>query len=452
MKRSQKSATNGVPYAVDIVELSKSFRRATRGRGAYTTLKTSLISLLFGRQKDSGHFTHAIKDFTMRIPQGTSVGVIGRNGSGKSTLLKLITGIYKADRGVVRVNGRIAALIELGAGFHPDFTGRENLFLAGVMHGLKRSEIEDRFEEIVEFAELEDVIDDPVRTYSSGMFMRLGFSLAVHTDPDILIVDEVLAVGDATFVAKCKERLAQLRKEGKTLILVTHDLSAVERWCDDVIWLDQGEVQDRGEPRRVIDAYRHFVERGEEQELVEAATRQSEVEETQPEETDVAEPTSEGESQRWGSREVEITEVRLTDADGAECRVVRSDAEVCIEVDYHVREHTDDIVFGIGIHRSDGLVVHGTNTAIEELKLPELGTHGTVKYRVPRIGLLDGRYRLDIAVHRSDGYPYDYRQGALTFAVRWPLNQLGVILPDHRWEFVTGAGVTREGSTGGTVC
>src|SRR5690606_19617614 len=230
-----------------------------------------------------------------------------------STLLKLITGIYRPDSGEVRCSGRISALIELGAGFHPDFTGRENVFLGGMIQGLTRKQLEERFDEIVDFAELEPFIDEPVRTYSSGMFMRLGFSLAVHTDPDVLLIDEVLAVGDAAFVSKCKERISQLRREGKTLLLVSHDLGAVERWCDEAIWLESGRVQDRGDPRRVIDAYREFVESGEELELQQAA-RESASEAggdgsddgTRAAENGAARHSF-GEPARWGSREVEIT-------------------------------------------------------------------------------------------------------------------------------------------------
>ena len=217
----QNESSGGVDYVVDIVGLSKSFQRKTRSKGSYTTLKSSLLNLFRFKQPSVTSeipVTHAIKDLTMRIPRGSSIGLIGRNGSGKSTFLKLVTGIYKPTAGHVSVLGRVAALIGLGAGFHPDFTGRENLMLAGVMHGLSREQVLERLDDIVSFAELEDVIDDPVRTYSSGMFMRLGFSVAVHTDPDILLVDEVLAVGDAGFVAKCKDRIGELRKQGKTLI------------------------------------------------------------------------------------------------------------------------------------------------------------------------------------------------------------------------------------------
>jgi lipopolysaccharide transport system ATP-binding protein len=419
-------------YVVDIVGLAKSFRRHTRGRKGYTTLKSSLLGLFRSavspRGGTGGNVTHAIKDLTLRIPKGASVGLIGRNGSGKSTFLKLITGIYKPDVGRISVHGRVSALIELGAGFHPDFTGRENLMLAGVMHGLSREEVLRRFDEIVRFAELEHVIDDPVRTYSSGMFMRLGFSIAIHTDPDILLVDEVLAVGDAGFVAKCKDRIAELRKQGKTLVLVTHDLDAVERWCDEVVWLDNGEVKDRGYPRRVIDAYRQFIERGEEADIL--REEQSQV-------PDVPVVLSTGaeapQPARWGSREVEITAVDLCDGEGAPKRVFHPTDAMRIRVSYTVHAPQDEVVFGVGINRADGLVIFGTNTYIERISLPNLTSGGTVECVVERVGLIDGSYALDVATHRTDGYPFDFHKDTLHFSVRSDRSQVGVVSPAHRW-------------------
>ena len=426
-------ADSGAPrYVIDIVGLSKSFKRQTLGKSGYTTLKSSLLHIVRRQKQGPGHFTHAVKDLTLRIPKGLSVGVIGRNGSGKSTLLKLITGIYHADSGSAVVQGRVAALIELGAGFHPDFTGRENLYLGGVMHGLSRREIDARFEDIVKFAELEAVIDDPVRTYSSGMFMRLGFSLAVHTDPDVLLIDEVLAVGDAAFVGKCKERIAQLKREGKTLVLVTHDLDAVRMWCDEALWLHEGEVRDRGDPRRVIDHYREFLERGEEEDLRQVQSEP--VDEGRPAENS---GDSSG-KRRWGSREVEILSVRMIDRNGEPKLIFHPDDPVRIEIEYVMHQPAGEVVFGIGITRSDGLLVHGTNTHIEDIEVPSLGMQGRVFYEMSRLGLLDGNYKLDAAVHSAEEYPYDYHQGVVTFGVRWPLKQIGVIAPDHRWVFDPG--------------
>ena len=416
-------------YVIDIVGLHKSFQRQATLKGGYSTIKSLFLGL--GKKATSQKVqSMAISDLTLRIRKGASVGIIGRNGSGKSTLLKLITGIYRPSKGKVVVTGRVAALIELGAGFHPDFTGRENLYLGGVMHGLTRRQIEERFEEIVDFAELAHVIDDPIRTYSSGMFMRLGFSLAVHTDPDLLLVDEVLAVGDAAFVAKCKERISRLRAAEKTLLLVSHDLEAVERWCDEVVWLDQGKVKDRGDPRRVIDHYRQSIEESEERELIDA---QHELKITTPENVPVEDQNVK--PQRWGSREVEITQVRLLNSKGEEHALFHSEEGLVIEAHYQTHEPTSDIVFGIALHRSDGLMIHGSNSAIEQVVVPKLTDSGIVRYVINRIGLLDGQFFIDVAVHRQDGYPYDYLKCAREFVVRSAFRQVGIVVPAHSWEF-----------------
>lgn len=421
-------------YVVDIVGVSKSFTRRSRARKGYTTLKASLLSLFRRglRQKSSSQedLHYGVKNLTLRIPRGASVGVIGRNGSGKSTFLKLVTGIYKPTSGVLNVKGKVAALIELGAGFHPDFTGRENLYLSGLIQGLSREEIRERFDEIVRFAELEDVIDDPVRTYSSGMFMRLGFSIAIHTDPDILLVDEVLAVGDAGFVAKCKERIAEFRRAGKTLVLVTHDLDAVARWCDEVIWINDGEVVDRGNPRRVIDAYLHFIETREEARILEDEV------DTHSKGAASCEGSPEGGGQepaRWGSREVELTRITMAGDEGVEKRVFHPDEGATISFSYRVNEAVNDLVFGVGITRADGVAVYGTNTEIDRVKLPALGQSGTVSFRIDRVGLLEGNYALDVAAHRVDGYALDFFKGALHFSVRSEKREVGIAAIAHRW-------------------
>jgi lipopolysaccharide transport system ATP-binding protein len=422
----------GVEYVVDIVNLVKSFHPSSRGRSSYTTLKSALLNICNIRKQapQPRQVTHAIKDLTMRIPKGSSIGLIGRNGSGKSTFLKLLTGIYKPTSGSIAVSGRVAALIELGAGFHPDFTGRENLILAGVMHGLTREQVAERFDQIVNFAELEDVIDDPVRTYSSGMFMRLGFSVAVHTDPEILLVDEVLAVGDAGFVAKCKDRIAELRKEGKTLILVTHDLESVERWCDEAIWLHQGEVKDRGYPRRVIDSYRQFVEKGEEHAILLTEGDEAEISGAP---SDRGQVESQIESARWGSREVEITAVEILGSATDEKRVYHPNDSMRVVISYQVHAAQNDLVFGVGIHRADGLNVFGTNTEIDRVTLPAMVGSGSIECFIDRLGLLDGGYVLDVAAHRADGYPFDYHKAARHFAIRSDNRVVGVVSPQRAW-------------------
>ena len=445
-----------ISYSVDIVGLSKSFQRKTVKRG-YSTIKSALAGMFRKKTPASQAQEHCvIRELTMRIPRGASMGVIGKNGSGKSTLLKLITGIYRPNKGYVTLQGRVAALIELGAGFHPDFTGRENVYLGGVMHGLSRKEIDAVFDDIVGFAELEAVIDDPVRTYSSGMFMRLGFSLAVHTNPDILIVDEVLAVGDARFVAKCKDKVSELRREGKTLFLVSHDLEAVERWCDEVIWLHEGEVKDRGDPRRVIDHYRQWVEKTEELELFEATSSQyaasSDKDAIQngarENGNDAGDSNAAAKSRRWGSREIEITNVELFAVQHEKKRVFHPEDEITVEVKYLINQVVDDVVFGIGINRGDGITVFGTNTDIDSVVVPvisDIGAkQGILSFTMSKNQLADGKYSIDVACHRKDGYPFDYQQSVIEFSVRSAGKQVGMYLPDRTWRF---SGPTVEGGS-----
>ena len=241
---------------IQLDHISKQFQRRYR-RGEYNTLKSALMNVFrSSAQKKANQFpVVALNDINFKVASGQFVGIIGKNGSGKSTLLKILAGVLQPDSGTVTVQGRISALLELGAGFHPDFTGRENIYLNGAVLGLSRQEIKTKFDEIVEFSELQEFIDSPVRTYSSGMYMRLAFSIATHVDADILLIDEILAVGDGAFVKKCESRLEQFKKANKTIILVTHDMGTVEKWCDEVILLSEGRLKSKGNAQKTVVGY-----------------------------------------------------------------------------------------------------------------------------------------------------------------------------------------------------
>src|SRR5687767_9884110 len=261
--------------AIELTNVTKIYRKYAR-RKQFATLKSALLkgSLIQDLQPDETF--PALRGVSFSVPVGRTYGVIGRNGSGKSTALKLVAGITKPTTGTVKVAGRISALIELGAGFHPEITGRENVFINGIMLGLTKREISRRFDEIVEFAELEEFIDAPVKTYSSGMYMRLGFAVAIHVDPEVLLVDEVLAVGDEGFTHKCLDKFAEFKRRGKTILLVTHSLGLVERFCDEALWLDAGTMKGLGDPKRIVGAYITDVEHAEEQELARTEERAQE--------------------------------------------------------------------------------------------------------------------------------------------------------------------------------
>jgi len=240
--------------AIEVLGVSKRYRRYSH-RPAMSTLKSYLVRDLWSRRRHDEGAIWALRNVSFTVEAGTTLGVIGRNGSGKSTLLKLINRVLKPDAGAVVVAGSVASLVELGAGFHPELTGRENIVINGTILGLSKKEIRARFDDIVAFAGLADSIDEPVRTYSTGMYLRLGFSVAVHVDPDILLIDEVLAVGDRSFTHKCMERMNRFKEAGKTIVFVSHELDTVRSWCGEVLWLDGGVLRERGKPGDVVDAY-----------------------------------------------------------------------------------------------------------------------------------------------------------------------------------------------------
>jgi ABC-type polysaccharide/polyol phosphate transport system ATPase subunit len=366
----------------------------------------------------------ALKDITFAVPSGQTLGIIGRNGSGKSTLLKLLAGIYRADHGKLVVHGKVGALLELGAGFHPEFSGRENIFINGIVLGLSKREIRQQLDDIIRFAELEDFIDEPVKTYSLGMYMRLGFSIAVHADPDILLIDEILAVGDEGFFQKCYDKLAAFHRRGKTIILVSHDLGTVSRWCDSVVWIEDGMVQAQGLPQRVVDLYRQHVA-AQEAEVAVGEHLRIAAEVSQAPEVETA--------NRWGSREVEIVSVKMLHTAGQEQYVYQSGDPVRVVIHYRVHRPVPDTVFGIALMRADGLWCYGTNTAVEDIPLPPLGEEGNAEVLLERIDFVAGTYYLDVAVHALDGYPYDYHHGLYSFTVKSDLQELGVCRIPHSW-------------------
>ena len=411
--------------AVEVENVAKQFRRQTVQPS--TTLKTAVVDFLHRRRRrDRDAPFQALRGITLAVARGKTLGIIGRNGSGKSTLLKLLAGIYRPDSGRIAVHGKVGALLELGAGFHPEFSGRENVLINGIVLGLSKREVRQRFDEIVRFAELEAFIDEPVKTYSSGMFMRLGFSVAIHAEPDILLIDEILSVGDETFQQNCLDKLSEFQRRGKTIILVSHDLSSVDRWCDEALWLVEGTIHERGLPRRVIDLYRQGVAMQEgkaavtEHHLIEGAVQQV--------------PTA-GTPNRWGSREVEIVSVRMQGVAGQEQYVYQSGAQTRVVIQYKVHRRVEVPVFGIAILRNDGLSCFGSNTAIEGLSLPSLGDGGLVEVLLDRLDLVAGTYYLDVAVHAKDGYPYDYHHQLYAFTVKSELQDVGVFRIPHCWAF-----------------
>jgi ABC-type polysaccharide/polyol phosphate transport system ATPase subunit len=251
------SAASSRPPAIAASGLSKVYRKHAQ-RNQFKTLKSALLTGSVLSDLAPGDTFTALEDVSFEAAQGSTFAVIGENGSGKSTLLKLVAGITKPTRGTLRVDGRVSALIELGAGFHPEISGRENVAINGIMLGLTRKEIARRFDEIVEFAELADFIDAPVKTYSSGMYMRLGFAVAIHVDPDVLLIDEVLAVGDERFQLKCQARMNEFRRSGKTIVFVSHSTRQIQEICNRAVWIHEGLVVRQGPAAEVAEAYHQW--------------------------------------------------------------------------------------------------------------------------------------------------------------------------------------------------
>ena len=404
-------------YAIALDRVSKSYRLWGR-RSQFATLKSALLKRDLKLSPEAT--VPALKDVSFAVDKGEAFGIVGRNGSGKSTLLKLISGILKPTSGRISVNGRIAALIELGAGFHPEITGRENIYINGIMLGLSRREIDARFDRIVDFSGIRDFIDQPVKTYSSGMYVRLGFAVAVHVDPDILLIDEVLSVGDEEFSAKCIAKIQEMKYRGVTLVFVTHQLDQVRNLCDRALWLDHGEAVQIGDPVRVVDAYLQAV----------AAPHAA------PPEEEAKLPTDEEE--RFGSGEVILKRVALVDNKGLELVALGAGSAVAIEMDVEVRVPQDDFVFGLGIYHADGTCVYGTNTDLEGFAPERLETSGRVRFVMPSLDLVAGQYRVDAAVHTRNGRSFDYRRGVLRFVVGSRVHDTGVYRPKHSWQFEGG--------------
>jgi ABC-type polysaccharide/polyol phosphate transport system ATPase subunit len=436
--------------AIELLNVSKVYRRY--GGKQFATLKSAFLQRSILRELQPSETFPALTDVSFSVPRGSTYGVIGRNGSGKSTALKLVAGITKPTSGTVLVDGRISALIELGAGFHPEISGRENVYINGIMLGLSKRQIQDRFDDIVDFAELREFIDAPVKTYSSGMYMRLGFAVAINVDPDVLLVDEVLAVGDESFTHKCLDKFSEFRRRGKTILLVTHSLNLVERFCDEALWLDGGRAMSHGDPKRVIGDYLTAVEETEEQLL--AATTARLVEEasapaagvdstretsTAPPAAEPFDPTSanmfhatEG---RWGAREVEITDVQFLGPELTPSHVFHTGQPMTVRVKVHARQPTDDVVFGIGLFNADGVCCYGTNTYIEDIHLDGIERDAEATFAISSLDLVEGTYKVDVAIHKRDGYPYDYHRLLYTFRVKSRTHDVGIYRPKHTWTF-----------------
>lgn len=374
---------------IEFQNVSKRFILHTDRRD---TVQERVAGLLRPRARADEYW--ALRDVTFSVGKGESIALVGHNGAGKSTALKLMTRILEPTSGSVALRGRVAALLELGSGFHPDLSGRENVFLNGSLMGFSRRDMERRLDEIVDFSGIGRFIDMEVKHYSSGMYTRLAFAVATSVDPDVLITDEVLAVGDEAFQRKCMERIFNFRQQGKTIVFVSHALDTVRTLCDHAVWLEKGEARLVGTAGEVVDAYLAEVNRKEAEELRRRG---------------LASGPGENTAHRRGTREVEIVKVELIGASGDDQVVFHTHEPLTVRMHYLAHQRIERPVFGIGLNHESGFLISGPNTAFNGVDIPLVEGKGFIDYAIPALPLLGGRYAFSVAVYdETMQHPYDH--------------------------------------------
>jgi len=415
---------------INVKDVKKSFKiYSDKGH----TLKERL---LFFKQRNSYTRHEVLKGVTLEIKKGEVVGLVGHNGCGKSTLLKLMTKIIYPDKGKIEINGKISSLLELGAGFHPDMTGRENIYTNASIFGLTKREIDARLDDIIEFSELEEFIDSPVRTYSSGMYMRLAFSVAINVDADILLIDEILAVGDARFQAKCFNKMLELKKSGITIVIVSHDLGSIERLCNRAVWIENGKIKDEGIPHDIVAEYLDDIMSKDENKKIKVQSNENNQKNSKEktEERIIEKKENKKDKNRTGNKDVEIIGIKLLNEKDEVSDTYNSEEKLKIQVKYkRNNDELKDSVFGFGIFRNDGLNCYGTNTFIDNFGKIKIQDEGIVEVIIDQIQLLEGKYYLDIAFHDEYGKPYDYIRKIKKFSIYSILKDAGIFRIKHKF-------------------
>jgi len=389
--------------AISVENVSKSFR-LYHEKNQY--LKSALLKGRRGRYEEFW----AVENVSFEVSTGSTFGIIGANGSGKSTLLKCIAGILFPEKGRITARGRTAALLELGSGFHPEMSGRENVYLNGALLGLTQSELRKRFDEIVDFAGIEEFIDMPVKNYSSGMAVRLGFAVAINVDPEILIIDEVLAVGDASFQQKCYQKIESFRREGKTIVFVSHGLNDVTMLCSQVLWMENGRAKALGRSVELVSEYL-------------GASH------------NVLHKTNETSSERWGDREIAIESVQILSTDGEDTDVIHTGQPMTIRIHYSRYSGVSDIIAGLRISHLHGTQVFATNSMRRNTELGVFGRHGYIDLHIPAVPLLAGTYEVSVDLcDSSEIYTYDHWGQCASFDVLQGANRdEGLVTVDSSW-------------------
>lgn len=435
--------TNKVIKNRPLIELRNVSRSFELHREKHRSFQESFIRL-FQRNRGQAEQFWPLRNVSLSVYPGDCIGVIGVNGSGKSTLLKLVTGILPPTSGDIAVHGRVSSLLELGAGFHPELTGRENIYLNGSIYGMTRRDMDKRMDDIVEYAELGEFIDTPIKHYSSGMYVRLGFSVAIHTDPDIMLIDEVLAVGDLSFQRKCMRSISDFRHRGGTMLIVSHDLYTMQTICDRLLWIEDGLVREEGNAMDVAIAYQAFhmdreeVRRRQEEErrLEEEKNKQEEEKNKEGETNQTSELISEDiEAQsdaeaeeedtskdklnnryRWGSGRIRITHIEFRDKSNLLRNAFRYGEEMTIVLQYEAKEFIEKPIFGLAIYHQHGAHICGPNTRFGGVDIPFVEGKGVVHYRIPALPFISGTYLVTVAViNYNDTETFDYRDRVAEF-------------------------------------
>ena len=372
-----------------------------------------------------------LNNISFDIKKGQTVGLIGRNGSGKSTMLKMLTGIYYPNGGSIETKGRISSLIELGAGFHPDMSGRDNIYTNASIFGLSRKEIDARLNDIIEFSELEKFIDNPVRTYSSGMYMRLAFSVAINVDADILLIDEILAVGDTNFQHKCFKKLNDLKTKGITIVLVTHDSGTIQSFCDRAIWIENGQVQYDGDSSTAIDLYLEYMSNESKLKLLDAEDK-ARLKKMNSNKNNVENDQSQN---HFGSCMNQITRAYMIDKNGKETWIHETNSPCKLVIEFNIKEDNEyKYVFGMGFLTRDGKYIYGTNTQIDKIDIPyKKGTNGKVIFDIESLPLLKGEYSVNVSIVDINGTPIDFYREYEVLNVVTNTNEVGTTSIKHKW-------------------
>ena len=390
--------------AIEVKNLHKSFKVYL---DRSSNLKDFLMRGLGGRKE----IREVLRGISFSVKKGEAIGLIGHNRRGKSTTLKLLTRIMYPDEGSIEIKGRVSSLIELGAGFHPDMSGRENIYINASIFGLKKKEIDERLQRIIDFSELGDYIDNPVRTYSSGMYMRLAFAVAINVDADVLLIDEILAVGDVAFQAKCFTKINEIKQQGTTIVIVSHSLDQIERICDKCYWIQDGLIREEGDPRDVHAKYLEFM-----------STRNIRSDNDLDRKVD----------RHSGNQEAVIKAVRMINEQGELSNTFTPGENIRIEIDCFATRRIEDAVFGFGIFSLDNQEIYGTNTLIDRMPLIIEGDV-TVTCEITCLPLKEGSYKLDVEIHTPFGFDYDYWRDYLRFYVRSTSTEAGVLHMERKW-------------------